>query len=310
MRVTNTDRLAQPRSPLRRMADCWGFTPGVGVPHVDVRFVTADGVALRASYLPGPGSSGPAVIVAPGFAGHRTKPAYALLAERLARHVAVLTVDLRGHGGSRGRCTFGIDEVLDVVAAAAELRRRGHPWVGAIGASMGGTAVLRAAGLARTRPFDAVCAISAPAVWGLTGTPAMRAMTRTVTVGWYRALVGAITHVRIGPNPWAGAEPAAPVDVVGAIAPVPLLLVHGADDHFFPAEQARLLHAAAGEPRTLWIEGAGFGHAEDGLRTAFADRLGAATATVAAQGRWPGRSEVLRTADESLTNGDQQARRP
>lgn len=320
--VTNAQRLGQPRSPFRRMADCWGFTPGIGAPHRDLTLTTADRVHLRASYLPGPDPGGPAVVLAPGFAGHRTKPAYALLAERLARRVAVLAVDLRGHGGSAGRCTFGVREVHDVIAAAAELRRRGHSWVGAIGASMGGTAVLRAAGLARAEPpFDAVCAISAPAVWGppsgagrmgldavdasgSTDTPAMRAITRTVTVGWYRALVGTVAHVRIAPNPWATSSPAAPVDVVAALAPVPLLLVHGADDHFFPPDQARLLHDAAGEPRTLWIEPAGFGHAEDGLRPPFADRLAAATAAVAREFRWPDRSQFLPNADESLTNGD------
>jgi alpha-beta hydrolase superfamily lysophospholipase len=273
------------------MADCWGFTPGIAVPHRDITLRTDDGVALRASYLPGPDPRGPAVVVAPGFAGHRTKPAYALLAERLARHLAVLTVDLRGHGRSGGRCTFGVRETLDVTAAAAELRRRGHRWVAAIGTSMGGTAVLRAAGLASVPPFDAVCAISAPAVWALSGTPAMRAITRTVTVGWYRSVVGAVSHVRIAPNPWASANPEAPIDVVAAIAPVPLLLVHGTDDHFFPPEQARLLHAAAGEPRTLWLEPPGFGHAEDGLRPRFADRLAAAT-VAACRGDWPARPEV------------------
>lgn len=289
MVTTNEELLDKPRSPLRRAAHCWGLTPGIGAPHSDVVITTPDGVRLRASYL-GASDAQQAVVVAPGFAGHRTKPAYALLAERLAERVAVLSVDLRGHGGSGGRCTFGAAEVLDVMAAARWLRDRGHHWVGAIGASMGGTAVLRAAGLARAAPFDAVCAISAPAVWGLNTTPAMRSLTRTITVGWYGALVGALVHVRIGRSPWSVQPgPRPPVELVDAIAPVPLLLVHGEDDHYFPAEQARLLYAAAGEPRTLWIEPAGFGHAEDGFRRPFADRLAAAVADAAVTGRWPDR---------------------
>ncbi len=287
---TNEELLARPRSPLRRVADCWGLTPGIGVPHRDVRITTADNVDIGASYLPA-STGGPAVILAPGFAGHRRKPTYALLVERLAERVAVLTLDLRGHGTSGGRCTFGAAEVFDVAAAARWLRRRGHPWVGAVGASMGATAVIRAAGLARGEPlFDAVCAISAPAVWGLDETPAMRSITRTITVGWYGALVGALVHVRIGRNPWRvrpGPQP--PVALVGRIAPVPVLLVHGEDDHFFPAEQAYLLYEAAGEPRRLWIESAGFGHAEDGFRRPFADRLAHAVVQVAETGVWPNR---------------------
>lgn len=275
------------RSPLRRAAHCWGLTPGIAAPHRDVEIMTSDGVRLRASYLCQSGAE-QAVVLAPGFAGHRTKPAYALLAERLAERVAVLSVDLRGHGGSGGRCTFGAAEVLDVLAAARWLRAQGHPWVAGIGASMGATAVLRAAGLARVAPFDALCAVSAPAVWGLDETPAMRSLTRTITVGWYGALVGTLVHVRIGGNPWSVAPgPRPPVEVVGAIAPVPLLLIHGADDHYFPAEQARLLFEAAGEPKELWIEPAGFGHAEDGFRRPFADRLAAAVRTVATAGAWP-----------------------
>lgn len=70
---------------------------------------------------------------------------------------------------------------------------------------------------------------------------------------------------------------------------MPLLVVHGEDDHLFPLDGARALHAAAGEPRTLWVEPPGFGHAEDGVTPAFADRLAEAVAAVVQTGRWPER---------------------
>jgi hypothetical protein len=44
-----------------------------------------------------------------------------------------------------------------------------------------------------------------------------------------------------------------PLDVVGCISPRPLLLIHGQDDRTVPAEHARQLYAAAGEPKELWI---------------------------------------------------------
>lgn len=362
---SNAEALAVARGPLRRVADCWGLTPGLGVPHVDVRLRTRDGVVLAASYLPGPAGPRaelPAVVLAPGLAGHRTKPAYALLAERLSAAAAVLALDLRGHGGSGGRSTLGIAEAHDVDAGAEWLRGRGHGWVAAIGASMGATAVLRAAGAPQSR-FDAVCALSAPAGWALDQTPAARALTRVATVGWYRAAFGALTHVRLTgvprahparqqshrwlPPGWvhqpvrgvrnrthlvgvgagiacgvrnrthlagvgartplwrtrlhprrggectslavaSGSFPEGSVAVVGSIAPVPLLLVHGTDDHIVGAEHARQLYAAAGEPRALWLRSR-FGHAEDGLRLAFADGLASAVQTVYATGRWPAR---------------------
>jgi fermentation-respiration switch protein FrsA (DUF1100 family) len=286
---TNASAVTGERGPLRRLLDLWGFTPGFAVPAVDVAFYTRDGVRLVGSYLPGPGLDActqadvPAVVLAHGFAGHRRKPAYAFLAEEVSRVAAVLAVDLRGHGASGGACTLGDRERLDVAAAGAWLRRHGHHWVGVAGASMGGTAALRSAGCGAPGAFDAVCAISAPAQWGLLETPAMRTVTRVVTDPRLRAAARVALRVRIGR--WA--EPAAPVGVVARLAPTPLLVVHGVDDHFYGPEQAELLYAAARAPKALWLEPAGFGHAEDGFHPPFARRLAAAVAAVHASGAWP-----------------------
>jgi fermentation-respiration switch protein FrsA (DUF1100 family) len=72
------------------------------------------------------------------------------------------------------------------------------------------------------------------------------------------------------PESWD--EPESPEDVIGKIAPTPVVIVHGNDDHLFPPDHARRLYAAAGEPRRLLL-GDGFGHAEDGLTPAFGQRL-------------------------------------
>ncbi len=299
---------------MRRLLDVWGFVPGFAVPAFDVAFSARDGVRLAASYLPGPaataGAAGvPAVVVLHGFAGHRRKPAYGYLAERLTEVAAVLAVDLRGHGRSGGASTLGLTETLDVAAAGAWLRRRGHRRVALVGASMGGTAAVRAAGAAPAGAYDAVCAISTPAVWGLTDTPAMRQLTRVVTVDWYRRLFGAALRIRIAPRAWPSGppgphdadRPAQPLDAVAGVAPTPLLIVHGVDDHYFGVEQAQLLFAAAREPKTLWLQAPGFGHAEDGFTPAFADRLVVAVAAVHHSGRWPdqARSGPLRSSSAS-----------
>jgi predicted alpha/beta-fold hydrolase len=292
--VQQARRRTAPRwGPVRRILDVRGFGTRISVAHEDVAFRTRDGVRLVASYLPGPALPGsspsavaaalPAVAVAHGFAGHRAKPAYAYLAERLSRQAAVLAVDLRGHGASGGVCTLGDREALDLRAAAAWLRRRGHRWIAVVGASMGGIAALRAAGQGAPGTFDAICVISTPAVWRLAETPAMQALNRLVNDRWYRAAVSRLLGVRIAA---AWGEPASPLEVVAAIAPTPLLVVHGIDDHFFSPEQSALLAAAAGPPCTRWLEPAGFGHAEDGFTPDFVGRLGEALCRVAATGDW------------------------
>lgn len=273
--------------------------PGYGVPHENVAFTTRDGVQVAGSYLPGPDApssdGGPAVLLVHGFGSHRRKPAYALLAEELSTTVSVLAIDVRGHGRSGGESTLGLAETLEVTAGAAWLRGRGHRWVGVVGVSMGATAVIRAAGTAPVGAYDAVCTISAVSRWGLRDTPAMQQLSKAVTVAAYRRAYRAILGVRIAIRAWPNAEPpdetahwpVQPVDAVGGIAPTPLLIVHGVDDHYFGPEQAVALRDAASEPVTLWLEPPGFGHAEDGLTVDFARRLTWAVGQVVQSGRWP-----------------------
>ena len=67
--------------------------------------------------------------------------------------------------------------------------------------------------------------------------------------------------------------PESPEQVVGKIAPLtPVVIVHGRDDQLFSVDHAERLYEAAGEPKHLLI-GDRFGHAEDGLSAAFAERL-------------------------------------
>jgi alpha-beta hydrolase superfamily lysophospholipase len=265
----------------------WGFVPGFETAHRAVALRTRDGVTLRGDLLHGPAGpcgGGPAVLLLHGFAAHRRKPAYARLATRLAQDLAVLALDLRGHGGSAGRSSLGDAEVHDVRAACAWLRRAGHDRVVLIGASMGATAAIRAAG--QTPGIAAaVCSISAPAAFvGAGGAPAVAALGRMMTSPPWRWALQAALRVRVA-RAWGA--PASSEALVGAISPVPLLLVHGADDAWFAVEHLDRLCRAAGEPTAVWREPPGFGHAEDGFSAAFADRLADAVAGVLAAGRWP-----------------------
>ena len=44
-----------------------------------------------------------------------------------------------------------------------------------------------------------------------------------------------------------------PVDVIGRIAPRPVLIMHGTADEIVPVRHAHMLFAAAEEPKELWI---------------------------------------------------------
>jgi pimeloyl-ACP methyl ester carboxylesterase len=81
-----------------------------------------------------------------------------------------------------------------------------------------------------------------------------------------------VRRTRISATGW-DPVPEAPYEVVGRIAPVPLLVVHGDADLFFPVEHAEQLYGAARDPRELWIEPA-FGHAEVAATPALIRRIG------------------------------------
>ena len=55
--------------------------------------------------------------------------------------------------------------------------------------------------------------------------------------------------------------------------PVPLLLVHGDRDTYFPLEHFRTLAGAAGPAATVWVV-PGTGHAESGTTGPLAERIG------------------------------------
>lgn len=276
---------------MRALSETRGWIGGHRTPTEPVFLYTDDGVTIAASFLRAPVPDAPAVVLAHGFAAHRRKPAYAFLADRLRRSVHVLALDLRGHGDSAGTSTLGGRERYDVAAGLRYLRLH-HPWVAAVGVSMGGTATVHA--LRDGAVADAAVLISTPAVLGRVDTEAMRQLDLIWRSGWRRLAFRALTGVRlVGPDRW---EPFAhPRELVREVD-VPLLIVQGEDDHYFPATDADELAVAAAGDTTTWIEPRGFGHAEDGITGEFADRLAAAIVTARIEGRFPAREDLPATA--------------
>ena len=238
---------------------------GYRVPHATVSFTTGDGVRLAGTLLSGAGGD-IGVVFVHGFNGYRTKPKIRLLTEGIAQRFPVLVFDLRGHGQSEGFCTGGELETLDVHAAVEYMRRAGYRRVVTVGASLGGIAVICAAGA--EGDADAVVAISTPARWGTSDTKAVRRMTWIFTHSVGRVLFRGLFGTRINLE-WGNPPP--PLEAVARIH-APILIVHGANDHFFPATDAEALYERAPDPKRLKIV-ENFGHAEDGFTAAFAAEL-------------------------------------
>lgn len=194
-----------------------------------------------------------AILVAPGVLMHRAQAEHRLLAERLSELADVFTLDVRGHGDSEGAFTFGQVEPEDLADLARWIRGR-YEHVGGLGFSFGGYSTCIAA--AEHRVYDAVALVGTPhrlfildhnfLTAGLARSlPAMakrdRRLTR-VTASW------PLTR-RV------------PSDLVERIAPVPLLVVQGADDWLIPEKHGRELFRRAQEPKELVVIPGGL-HAE------------------------------------------------
>ena len=214
-----------------------------------------------------------ALVFCHGFLGWHRKPRLVRFQEVLAERFTIYGFDFRGHGESEGLSAFGAMEHLDVDAVVRRARRDGFDHVVTFGGSMGGIAVIRHAALAGG--VHAVVTVSTPARWDGHDSEAVRRLAWLAATRLGRRLLRG-SGVRVSPRFDRVEEPA---ELVGKIAPTPLVIVHGRDDHFFDEEQAWLLYRRANPPKRLLLASR-FGHAEDGYTPAFARQISDAIAVM------------------------------
>jgi pimeloyl-ACP methyl ester carboxylesterase len=229
--------------------------------------VTEDGVPIDAVHLPGPKDL--AIIVAHGFTLSWQRPPVWRIASRFNQKAGVIAFDFRGHGRSGGLSTLGDREIKDLDVAVAWARELGYQRIATVGFSMGASVVLRHAGL--ISGLDAVVSVSGPGRWYYRGTERMRWVHRAVEHRAGRYVTGRWLKTRISPEGWQQI-PVPPAEAAARIAPVPLLIVHGDQDHYFPPEHARQLYMAAQQPKELWLL-LGMGHAESACSQELVDRI-------------------------------------
>jgi pimeloyl-ACP methyl ester carboxylesterase len=197
--------------------------------------------------------SGPArgtVIYLHGSADNRTSGLF--VAERFTRRgYDVVVYDSRAHGESEGEaCTYGYYEKQDLrhVIDAVEPGP-----VAVLGVSLGGAVALQAAAIdARIRTVVAVSTFSDLRTVATERAPRI-ASTDDIEAAF--RLAESIAHFRV--------DDVSPVASARKIE-VPVLLVHGQDDHETPAAHSQRIFAALpGPKRLLLVPGAGH---DDALR--------------------------------------------
>jgi len=217
-----------------------------GLRYEEVAFATDDGLTLRGWFIPAGLAGAPAVVYVPGT-GRDQRSGLSLVAPFHEAGYHVLLFSYRGSGQSDGnwlRFSYGDAESRDVDAAVRFLSEvKGVDRVGAIGYSAGAVSVILSA--ARNPQIEAVVAVApyncVDEVWQ-TGRPSvMPAFLHDLTL-W-------LTEKRKGFD----RDQICPVNVVGQIAPRPLLVIHGTEDRRILESQVRRLFAAASEPKSLWL---------------------------------------------------------
>lgn len=222
----------------------YGFTPfEMGLDAQDVTFEASDGVRLAGWWLDRPGSERVVIVCH----GHRGSKADMLgIGPGLWRAgESVLMFDFRGNGDSGdGYQSLAHYEQRDLDAAIDFVRAlRPDARVAVVGFSMG--AAVTALVAARRPDVEAVVLDSPFADMRGVVAHGMRRM-RVPTV----PVLAASDLATLALYRYRYAD-VRPVDVIGRIAPRPLLLVHGEKDRVIPVDNAHALYAAAGEPKRL-----------------------------------------------------------
>lgn len=208
----------------------------------DVSLHAADGVALSAWFLPVKTGTARGTILFLHGNAENISTHLGSVWWMPARGYQVLLLDYRGYGKSAGKPSIAGAQ-LDIDAALSTLLSRADvdpKRIVLLGQSLGGALALHYAATGPQR--DRLRAVVTDSAF-----TSYRGIAREkLATGWLTGLLQWPLALTID-------DDYSPIRSIQRIAPVPLLLIHGTRDTIVPAEHARLLFDAAGEPRTLWL---------------------------------------------------------
>lgn len=224
--------------------------PNLGIPVEQVSFQSSDDLNLSGWFFPADDSASPAILYAPATARDQ-RSGLSLVVPFHQAGYHVLLFSYRGHGtsdGDRFGFTYGAAESRDVDAAVQYLsEERGIKKIGAIGHSAGAVSIILSA--SRNPQISAIVAASpfnsVEEIWE-TNRPVLFPKPLYNLTMWFSEFRKGFSRHQVRAQ-----------DVIGKIAPRPLLLLHGSADKRITQEQALQLYSEAKEPKRLWIiEGA------------------------------------------------------
>jgi len=219
----------------------------LGFPVEEVEIKSTDGVTLRGWY--GRPVDSQAVVVL--FHGHRATRSQGLAIARtfVSTGYSVLMVDFRGCGKSDGSTqTFGVKESEDVNSVLRYLKEQKHGLrrIGIVGIGTGASAVILA--------HEQASQCAAIALLG-----PYSALDRTIG-NRMRARLGASLHPLDTAFEWMlryrigrPLESVRPIDLIGKLAPAPVLLAGAMRDSRTPPDEIQELFERAAEPKDLYL---------------------------------------------------------
>lgn len=224
-------------------------TPGsLGLAYRDVDFESSDGTALHGWFLPAVGKASGEACTVLFTHGNANNVSYHLeiVAWLPGAGINVFIFDYRGYGRSAGKTDLpgahrDFQAALDWVMSQPDLD---PDRVAVLGQSLGGA--ISIVGLARAPQKARVKALIVEGAFS-----DYRGIVRE------KLVQNPITWTLQWPFPLGIDNDHRPLEEVAKISPVPLLIIHGLEDLIVPPHHGEALHAAAAEPKQLWLLPAG-----------------------------------------------------
>ena len=159
-----------------------------------------------------------------------------------AQGYSVLLLDYRGYGRSEGKASIA-GSMLDIDIALRHLQQRPETRsrkVFVFGQSLGGALALNYIGSCDCKSqLQGVIIDSTFTSYRAIAREKLKSLWLTWPISWPLSLTVTGDHN--------------PLDEVGRVSPVPLLLIHGDADRVIPVHHSRQLYEAARDPKTLWV---------------------------------------------------------
>ena len=217
------------------------ITPArLGLDYQDVTLHTPDGIRLHAWYMPARGEARGTVLFLHGNA-ENISTHIASVYWLPAQHYNVLLPDYRGYGESTGTPTLpglvtDAETAIAWLAARPEVQTQGMAVFGqSLGGSLAVYAVAHSPERARIKTLIIDSAFSS-----------YRRIAREKLAGFW------LTWAFQVPLAWTVDDQYSPIDAIGDISPIPLLIIHSVHDPIVPISHAEALYAAAKQPKALW----------------------------------------------------------